>query len=115
MSNARVGGQSPWGQIQHVAIKSPDVVFVSTAGHGGFWLSAERHRDLQRRFPFPTYAGGQWYEEDCDAAVVVCAFPELFEADRVSRCAGYVSRADYFPDVVREAAKQVASAAVAVA
>jgi hypothetical protein len=26
----------------------------------------------------PTFAGGNWYEEDCDWALVALSFPELF-------------------------------------
>jgi hypothetical protein len=73
-----VGGSSPWGRIQSVKVFADGVVFVSTAGHGGFWLSTERNRDLQSMMPFNTFAGGCWYEEDCDACLVAAAFPDLF-------------------------------------
>ncbi len=39
---------------------------------------------MRRRRPdlaaLPTFAGGPWYEEDGDAALIVTAFPEYFEA-----------------------------------
>jgi hypothetical protein len=78
---------SPWGQVQHDNHIADGIVFVSTAGHGGFHLSPERHAAVRAKFPaFSTFAGGPWYEEDCDVAVVVAAFPEEFKPEQVKAC-----------------------------
>ena len=76
---------SPWGEIQVQDVVAEGITRVHTAGHGGFHLSAERHRALQRKFHFHTFAGGPWYEEDCDMAAVVIAFPDDFKPEWVAR------------------------------
>lgn len=70
---------TPWGEIQSVHEQGDGVVFVTTAGHGGYWLSRDRVAVVKQKFPgFEPFAGWPWFEEDCDAAVVALAFPELF-------------------------------------
>ena len=72
---------SPWGVVQESETIAPGIVSVSTASHGGIHLDRERQAALKRRFPgFSTYAGGPWYEEDEDVAVVALAFPHKFTA-----------------------------------
>lgn len=80
-----VGLVSPWGRVEDVREWGDGVVWLSTAGHAGFWLSSDRHRELQSRHAFPTWACGARYEEDCDAAVVVVTFSDLFDAPTVER------------------------------
>ena len=68
----RPGHASPWGAIQHVALLVDGVVFVSTASHGGAWLSPE----AQARMPatiMPMH-GRRWYEEDCEIWAVLLVF-----------------------------------------
>jgi hypothetical protein len=51
--------------------------FVSTAGHGGIWLSNERVEKLHEimGYKYPTFCRDyQWYEEDCDWTIPVIAF-----------------------------------------
>jgi len=75
---------TPWGQGQSAETKADGIVFYSTASHGGYRLSPEREAARQKRFPlFTTYAGGEWYEEDQDCAVVVLTFPELYADDEL--------------------------------
>jgi len=51
-----------------------------TAGHGGIHLSPSRQAVVEQKFPgFTPFAGKPWYEEDCDVAVVILAFPEEFD------------------------------------
>lgn len=77
---------SPWGPIQYAHNLAEGIVFVSTASHGGFWLSQER-RDavpaLWRRYAasWSHGWGDQWYEEDCAACAVILSFPEVFDDD----------------------------------
>src|SRR5262249_10518127 len=70
---------TPWGFAQHVFDVAAGITSIQTAGHGGILLSPERRammppaiRDIQ------TFAGGNWYEEDCDSALVALAFPQYF-------------------------------------
>ena len=75
---------TPWGPAQHATTSAPGIVFYSTASHGGYHLSPERQRALLAKFnDFTPFAGAPWYEEDQDCAVVVLAFPDLFEADKL--------------------------------
>lgn len=65
MSELKRGSRSPWGSIQGVEEIIPGMVNVDTPGHGGIHLDPP----LQQRMPKAlrnTWAGGPWYEEDCD-------------------------------------------------
>lgn len=71
---------SPWGVPQSQKEITPGVVRVDTAGHGGYWVSDE----MLLKMPVDcrtvkTFCGEiGWYEEDCDWATVVLAFPQFF-------------------------------------
>jgi hypothetical protein len=70
---------SPWGPVDSVEEVAHGVDFVSTPGHGGYHLGEEQQAAVVKRFPhFTTFAGGPWYEEDCDWAIVCFVFPHLF-------------------------------------
>jgi hypothetical protein len=72
--------QTPWGVSQHESPKAEGIVFYSTARHGGYWLSNERLKVVHNKFPdFTSFAGGRWFEEDCDCVVVALAFPEYYD------------------------------------
>lgn len=68
------GASTPWGVSQDATIFAEGVTAHSTAGHGGFKLSAERNRKV---FSVLRSAGG-WYEEDAAWAIVAITFPHLF-------------------------------------
>lgn len=68
--------QTPWGPSQGATVYAEGVTAHSTAGHGGFKLSADRNR---RVHPMLRAAGG-WYEEDEGWAIVAITFPHLFTA-----------------------------------
>lgn len=72
----RMSASTPWGSSQLATIYGTGVVCHSTAGHGGFHLSADRNRliDPALRKDSP------WYEEDSEWAIVALAFPDLFTA-----------------------------------
>ncbi len=65
---------TPWGASQGATIYAEGIVAHSTAGHGGFKLSAERNRQVH---PMLRSRGG-WYEEDAEWAIVALTFPHLF-------------------------------------
>ena len=74
--------RTPWGPSQHVETIANGIQFVSTASHGGMLLSPARFARMPAKHR-KTFAGGRWFEEDCDAAKVVVAFPKHFTADQV--------------------------------
>ena len=68
---------SPWGEIQHRTTLAEGIVAVSTAGHGGIWLSPERRLQLPKgaRQIASTYCQKPaWWEEDCEAMVPLYVF-----------------------------------------
>lgn len=72
---------TPWGASQGATLYAEGIERHSTAGHGGFKLSAERNRKVH-----PTLRSkGGWYE-DAEWAIVAITFPHLFTAFE-RRCA----------------------------
>ncbi len=71
---ARVTASTPWGPSQGATFFAEDVVFHSTAGHGGFHLSAARNAKVHPKLR----VAGCWYEEDEAWAIVAISFPHLF-------------------------------------
>jgi len=77
----QVGSSSPWGAVQHRQELAPGLWWVSTAGHGGAWVSPERLAELPevvRRANIYSGAGSPWFEEDAEWALVALVFPEAF-------------------------------------
>jgi hypothetical protein len=72
----RMSASTPWGSSQLATIYGPGVVSHSTAGHGGFHLSA----DCNRLIDPALRKDSTWYEEDCEWAAVALTFPDLFTA-----------------------------------
>lgn len=70
------GADTPWGISQGATVYAEGITAHSTAGHGGFKLSADRNR---RVAPMLRAAVG-WYEEDECWAIVAFTFPHLFTA-----------------------------------
>ncbi|MFH1554795.1 MAG: hypothetical protein ABII76_08045 [Pseudomonadota bacterium] len=88
----RSRSQTPWGVSQGATVYAEGVESHSTAGHGGFKLSAERNREVH---PLLRAKGG-WYEEDSAWAIVAITFPDLFTSFE-RRCAER-SVKDSWPD-----------------
>jgi len=71
--------QTPWGPAISSHTYAPGITFHETETHGGFHLSPERIAELPRPFrDFQTFAGGAWFEEDCDWCIVALSFPQFF-------------------------------------
>ncbi|UWU26001.1 hypothetical protein N2601_32245 (plasmid) [Rhizobium sp. CB3060] len=70
----RVHCSTPWGPSQGATIYAEGIVSHSTAGHGGFKLTAERNGKVH---PMLRAEGG-WYEEDAAWAIVAITYPDLF-------------------------------------
>lgn len=65
---------TPWGPSQTTERCGPGIMFYTTAGHGGFHVAPT----LQATMPDALRLKAGWYEEDCDWARVVLAFPQYF-------------------------------------
>lgn len=98
----KVGGPSPWGPIQTINRVEDGILSVSTAGHGGLWLSPERLAAMPAHLKRPTTfykRGSPWFEEDVEILRVQVAFPDIClaynatEAERVLR--------NYHPEIFK--------------
>ncbi|MCK1494405.1 hypothetical protein IVB14_29345 [Bradyrhizobium sp. 180] len=90
--DVRFTANTPWGASQGATLYADGVVCHSTAGHGGFHLSAERNRKVHAMLR----SKGGWYEEDAEWAIVAITFAHLFTAFE-RRCAERTIK-DSWPD-----------------
>ena len=71
---------SPWGPTHSERIIAAGIVCVTTARHGGYYVAPERMAEMPDVLvKFVPYAAPNWYEEDCDWAIVALAFPQHFD------------------------------------
>ena len=74
---------TPWGAAQTSKTIAEGIVSYMTASHGGILISDQRRESMPDHLrSIPTFAGGNWYEEDCDWAIVALAFPVHFPKDQ---------------------------------
>lgn len=73
---AAVGKYCPWGKIQTSTTIADGIAIVGTARHGGCKLNRERNAAM----PAALRIDGGWYEEDCEIARCLLAFPDEFAA-----------------------------------
>ncbi|MEO4002131.1 hypothetical protein [Mesorhizobium sp. CAU 1732] len=83
---------TPWGPSQGGTVFAEGITCHSTAGHGGFHLSADRNRKVHPSLR----ANRGWYEEDECWAIVAISFPHLFTSFE-RRCAESTMK-DSWPD-----------------
>ena len=89
--------RTPWGDPQSSLELAEGIIFYSTARHGGIHLDRTRRNAMPPALrALETFAGGPWYEEDCDWAIVALAFPDAFKPADVG-CAVDIA-AHYFKD-----------------
>lgn len=73
---------TPWGPAQSRTRITEGISFYYTAGHGGIHLSQAQFDKMPDDLKaLKTFAGGRWYEEDEDIAIVAVAFPKHFALD----------------------------------
>lgn len=84
--------ETPWGEAQTTDVHAEGVAFHSTASHGGFKLDTERNVLVHPLWRNDT----DFYEEDCEAAIVIVTFPELFSAETVT--AAQQTAKNWFPE-----------------
>jgi hypothetical protein len=72
--------ETPWGPAQIVTALLPGQVFsVTTAGHGGIYVTGAALDRIPAEWRAATWTKSpNWYEEDCDWAIVARFLPELF-------------------------------------
>ena len=91
--------KTPWGESQVIDKFAEGIEFVSTAGHGGMKLSADRNSKVPYSWRQNSFNGDGlrgWYEEDCDVALVIMTFPEFFKAEIVEEAKKMMVK--YHPD-----------------
>ncbi|MHA1962522.1 MAG: DUF7007 domain-containing protein [Candidatus Thorarchaeota archaeon] len=92
---------SPWGKVQTIQkIGTDGLVFVTTAGHGGFYVPpllnarmSEEGRDHGLKWA-KGWTG--WYEEDCSAAYVARDLPEYFSVAQTERATKMIEQMKKF-------------------
>ena len=67
----REGSDTPWGTAQNVEQLGDEVWMVSTAGHGGLYITGEAQRALPAAVRRTFINGGAWAEEDCEACIAL--------------------------------------------
>lgn len=83
---------TPWGPPQASEKIAPGITFYSTASHGGVKLSEARQREM----PEALRLEKPWYEEDCEFARVVLAFPDHFSEKQLETAQSTLK--DYYPE-----------------
>lgn len=93
---------TPWGVSQVIEKETlPGLVFISTASHGGYKVSAERWAELLQAFPaFKSFAGAGWLEEDCDAALPPLVWPEAFTDQDIHNALRSIGGRDDLPGFI---------------
>lgn len=92
--HTRIPASSPWGTVQYGTVLADGIISVSTAGHGGVRISPER---LAQMPPALRLGRRRWFEEDCEAALVLWAFADTI-GERDRRSAFEKAVRDWFPD-----------------
>lgn len=90
-----IGKHSPWGTVDAEEVIAEGIVFVSTASHGGIWVSPEllpRITKEMRDYAKHWSGSENWFEEDCAAQCVVVSFPEFFKPEQVESAWATVNR-----------------------
>lgn len=78
------GDWSPWGSIHRMDAKGEQILEITTASHGGYWLNDEAWAMVKREFPgFRAFAGEPWLEEDMDVTVAILLWPQLHKPETV--------------------------------
>lgn len=84
---------TPWGTSQQSTRYGDGITFCSTAEHGGFHVT----QSLNDAMPPALRQESQWYEEDCESAKVILAFPDRFSAQAIAEARN--SLRNWFPEL----------------
>jgi hypothetical protein len=72
---------TPWGKSDSVTELGAGIQFVTTAGHGGYYVPPALNSLVPmawRDASFNAQGRFGWYEEDCDWSMVALTFPTIF-------------------------------------
>lgn len=93
----KAGAHTPWGPAQQSYHIGEGIIQHSTAGHGGMFVPRDLLQTMPAGLRCNCYAGGgSWFEEDCEANLVVLAFPHLFSPFAVWMAAREMDRSDFY-------------------
>ncbi|MGI8546722.1 MAG: DUF7007 domain-containing protein [Gemmatimonadaceae bacterium] len=84
--------RTPWGMSQTEEPHGDGITFYSTPLHGGFKVEGE----AMKLMPAALRISTGFFEEDCEAALVIVAFPDRFTAEQVESATRSVK--DWFPE-----------------
>ena len=65
------GSRTPWGPAQDVIAYGPEVVLVSTAGHGGLRVTGAAAKAIPESVWATMMHGRGWAEEDCEYPIIL--------------------------------------------
>ena len=68
MTPSSVGARTPWGRASRAYALCSGVLFFTTPGHGGVWLSPTRRGQM------PKGKQRAWFEEDCESKLPMFVF-----------------------------------------
>lgn len=102
-SNRLPAISTPWGMSQSARQIAPGIIRYDTASHGGYFVDDDRLAEMPAPLrSFGPWAGKNWYEEDCDWAIVALAFPDFFPAVCLSAAVDSLKR--YQPEILAKLA-----------
>lgn len=79
--------RSPWGTPDHITHPALGIAFVSTPSHGGFVLDDVNNAKVPMAWREASFNGNAlrgYYEEDCDACMVVLTFRDAFKGKQIA-------------------------------
>lgn len=87
---------TPWGKSQDQEKITRGINFYSTAGHGGYKVSAK----LNEQIPDFMRNEDGWYEEDCEWCIPAIIFHEYFKQDVID--IAVATFRNWFPDAYEQ-------------
>lgn len=88
---------SPWGRPDSVREIAPGIIEVSCPGHGGTLVTPEQLALMPEAFRLDAGPEGAWYEEDCEACLVILAFPDAYPPSATWHAMNFIRADNMFP------------------
>lgn len=79
----QVGDATPWGRADQVERISDGIWCADTPSHGGVWVAPALFETMPDALRTNVYGGRNWFEEDCEWALVALAFPDSFAGSKL--------------------------------
>jgi hypothetical protein len=90
--------ETPWGAADQVSPIGDGIAYISTPSHGGVYVPPELNEQIPAEWREASWRGlakAGWYEEDCDAAMVILTFPHSFARGEVENAYWFAARCDF--------------------